>query len=186
MCSRKSVKYSKINSQVVLDTKHFINGINDLRPTLKINSNFTPEYQCPETRGTSNPYKKSTLKSQHLKDKKIELWNEKEVINLIKPKTQSSSSKASLSNSTSQASKSTINAFLSDQTADANKNRLIQIFKEFKLNPYLSPLINQLQTHSDLRNVHQNKHERVLQQAPVTPQFYRRSIPNNPPVTPMY
>jgi hypothetical protein len=122
-------------------------------------------------------------------DSKIELWNEAEVANLLTQKQSAhsshkkisiKSSKENLQQSTTKASKLTTMTNKSsvsiDKNIEENKNRLIQLFKDFKLNPNLSPLLNQLKLSENfVADMNQ----------PQTPVFYRRKLPNPPPVTPL-
>ena len=90
-----------------------------------------------------NKIKKSLSSGTLLRtNARIELWNEKEVVNLIRPK-QSKSVNDTIKQASIMSRKS-YDKPLQQQTLLENKNRLIQIFKDFKLDPYLSPLINHL------------------------------------------
>lgn len=90
--------------------------------------------------------KKKCLSSNSLlktKNERIELWNEREVVNLIRPKHQCQSVTDNIKQN-SMMSRKSYDKPIQQQSLLENKNRLIQIFKDFKLNPYLSPLINHL------------------------------------------
>ncbi len=177
MCS-KQIRPVRMDQHLGFNTRSLLTVIDDIRPTIKIRQNSrSSEFSCP-TSETSRSIDKIGKKNPH-NMKKIELWNEKEVRSLIQPQELTSNSNESaniLSNNRNQS----IRNYCDGSNMVEKKNNLIRIFKEFKLDPYLSPLIKQLQAHSELR------HEMLERNIAKTPLIYRKDMPENPPATPMY
>lgn len=205
ICNKKAnMAYYEKNLAPVIDTKNFIDCLNDVRPSVVLDRGNDHCEMIQEINRSHKKDNKRVIKSSKGTRKahsRIELWKEKEVINLIKPTLDTSSNNNAFSNSKStsiRGSAKDLNA------AEHNKNRLIKIFREFKLDPYLSPLINQLQNHSQMMlNESMNNsmdqtekyyrqqsttphfYRQLKQKPPSTPQFYRKNLPANPPVTPL-
>lgn len=162
----------------------------------------------------SGRMKKKCLSSSSLlktKNERIELWNEREVVNLIRPKHQSQSVTDNIKQN-SMMSRKSYDKPIQQQSLLENKNRLIQIFKDFKLNPYLSPLINHLNAQVNYAATinDNNEHNSISNEASLIssdqsllesstrlrasfhnpekdlkPQFHIH-IPHQPPVTPSF
>lgn len=148
LCQRKNAMNKRMGQPSGLDTRNLLSGINDHRPTVKVHRNND---LINSTLNSSKQHKHSkAMQPTKLKGSRIELWNEKEVVNLMRPKQNQAENVSGKNVNASQSAKNYQKSLAQAQRAEENKNHLIQIFKEFKLNPYLSPLLNQLQTHHKL------------------------------------
>lgn len=184
-CGRQKLSSMRQNQSVGVDTRNFINGLNEHRTTVKVQRGFE-KYPNMITDENRTPLQKTTSNIKCIKNKftrkidnkiynkdnnrqKIELWNEKEVLSILKkPESENnnninSNSHLNSINQTKQKNvpnfqspeKSVITqkSYIDEHSILDQKQRLIQLFKEYRLDPYLSPLVNQLhQTHSKLIN----------------------------------
>jgi hypothetical protein len=168
----------RMEQKIGFNARNLLSVIDDIRPTVKIHQN-SRNTGLNETSHQRDNIVTNDQKGKAQNMRKIELWNEKEVRSLIQSEQLNSQSNDKIGVHAINRDEA-LRRFHDDPNLERNKNNLIRIFKEFKLNPYLSPLIKQLEIHSELRN---GKSDNNIAS---TPHFYRRNMPENPPVTPMY
>ena len=170
------INNSQLRTIVALDSKRFVNCLNQMRPTVKVERQ--PNYSdiINEAIDQASGYRSNPRQSRHMTKKysyrsKVELWKEKEVMNIINQPNVGVKQEKPLQGFVNKS----VNI---EKNLEDNQTRLINLFKEFKLNPDLSPLLmNKLGDQANGSGENNNK--------PQTPLYYRRPMPTNPPVTPL-
>ena len=166
------VNNAQLRTIVALDSKRFVNCLNQLRPTVKVER--APNYSdiINEAIEQASSHRLSRHMSKKYSNRsKVELWKEKEVMDMInRPHVVVKQDKP--------PAHVIVNKNVTiEKTVEDNQTRLINLFKEFKLNPDLSPLL--------MNKLDRQSNGSVENTKPETPLYYRRPMPTNPPVTPL-
>jgi len=149
-------KIAQPNEMYLVDSKNFVNCLNTLKPTIKYdreNNQFSDVNYVGSSQQINSDFNSLNSESTLIKIKnnnqviklipansRIKLWDSNEVTNYIDSNRRASTEMKKVSRNQSKTEVITTNNNNYNTVSD-RQSRLAKIFKEFRINPNLTPLI---------------------------------------------